>query len=620
MSVKSIIISGLKWSSTDVELDPTAGFNVLIGPNGSGKTSLLICINQVFNILNTGHYSLNHPSRENWYRWSTVKIKFDYELIQSGNDKIDTIMDDSNTIEVELKCEAGIVYINSIATKMHNYIAVQKPVLIDKTYLAKMQGLQTRLKQIENENPKANFKSRQDHKTATDELAKAEAKYKMPVMSAVDEGLDLTREDIGNILEYVKIPPCKMISFGERPTRSVDALLLQASMSKNNRDTSEHNRIEKELSNLLESEVEIFDVNDPKCLINGISHKSISTGTEIAFKYYAFIEDSQKNCLVLWDEPENGLHPTRRHILMDLMKKDSRTFIIATHATEFCDIFEEENEILRFESTYENDSDNPMITTTRVKSRESAFTVAEKLGIQPSKCLFTSDAVLWVEGPTEILFWTNLLEEYAPSLRAGFDYTLLMYGGSNLSHHALEEEVDTEEFVDMLSISKRAAILCDSDFTEPSDPSSQTASLKKTPRYLLECVEILNKKRKGASFFHYTKGREVENYFSTSIIEEALINLTPTSYQKKVKESLDSIQIEIAQYDRVHDKIQEYYQSNNLKVKKGKDDVLIGRSKWGSKVTLMREMLEVYSEKEEKLQYGFVKDLKNLIEWIKMND
>lgn len=616
MPVKSIIISGLEWSSTDIELDPITGFNVFIGPNGSGKTSLLICMNQVFNILNSGHYSLDHPSRVNWYRWSTVKIKLDYELFQSGNDKIDEIMDDSNEIEVELKCEAGIVYINSIATRMHNYIAVQKPILTDKTYTAQMQGLQTRLEQIESKNPKTNFKSRQDYKTATDELAKAKSEYKMPVMSAVDEGFSLTREDVGNILDYVKIPFCKMIHFNELPTKSVVELLAKATESKNDRDTSEHKRIEKELGNMLQSEVEIFNVKSPECLIDGIQHSNISTGTEITLKYYAFTENEQKNSIVLWDEPENGLHPTRRHILMDLMKKDRRTFIIATHATEFCDIFDEDSEILRFESSYERKAENPMITTTRVKSRESAFTVAEKLGIQPSKCLFTANAVIWVEGPTEILFWTKLLKEYAPELRAGFDYTCLMYGGSNISHHTLEDEVDTEEFVDMLSISKRAAILCDSDFCKAPTVGKENAHLKSTPRYLLGCVEKLKAKRATSAFFHYTKGREIENYFPNKIIEEAIISLTPPAQKKQVKDAIVSSHIPFTQYSRVQDVIEKFFISNELTREMNQKMITIGRSKWHNKVTLMRELLRVYSEKKVELQYNFQKDINSIVEWI----
>ncbi|HHB1450980.1 TPA: ATP-dependent endonuclease, partial [Serratia odorifera] len=170
------------------------------------------------------------------------------------------------------------------------------------------------------------------------------------------------------------------------------------------------------------------EADGEKCLsIDGVDYRRASSGTRVSLAYFGLTHFLNHTDFVIWDEPENGLHPTRRIRILDLIQQDPRQFLIATHALEFAPVFALDSKIYRCDSSYEEDAENTTLQVREVTSRKDGFLLLEALGVQPARTLFTANVVLWVEGPTELVFYRHWLKHALQGLdlEEGFHYTIM---------------------------------------------------------------------------------------------------------------------------------------------------------------------------------------------------
>lgn len=88
------------------------------------------------------------------------------------------------------------------------------------------------------------------------------------------------------------------------------------------------------------------------------------------------------------------------------------------------------------------------------------------LGHAPSDVLHPN-GIVWVEGPSDLIYirrWLNIL---APKLTLGKDYEIMWYGGANLSHIGIrrcwKDSDSSSKLIDLFKLNPNWAFIVDSD-------------------------------------------------------------------------------------------------------------------------------------------------------------
>jgi energy-coupling factor transporter ATP-binding protein EcfA2 len=224
--------------------------------------------------------------------------------------------------------------------------------------------------------------------------------------------------------------------------------------------------------------------------------------------------------LVVIDEPEAHLHPSAVVELSKLMAKNlpSHQLLITTHSTALVDAVE------------------PLWATFRVRRAEHSGTLVEKLfttpvelslladlGIRPSQ-LFLPRASVWVEGPSDIPYWTGLIREVSPELVVGRDFAFVTYGGASAAHLGFSDD-DEDLLVRVLRISHRAVIICDADDADPLFDRPLIDRLKQAAVALPDHATVVK-----------SVGREVENCVCPDVLKRVIDSIRPTRFNKPARQ------------------------------------------------------------------------------------
>ena len=387
--------------------------------------------------------------------------------------------------------------------------------------------------------------------------------------------------------------------------------------SKKGRINSFYDKTIKDLSDLLEANVAAFEEGDKKEITSDdIDIKYLSTGAKVCLYYYSLCHDLPDNAILVWDEPENGLHATRRTKLMEIFRNSQSQTFIATHATEFCGVLAEDCEVYKMTATTLNSS--MTFDVLHATNRRLAFQIAEDLGLNPSSTLFTANVVIWVEGPSDLVFWRYWLKNSPNNsgLIEGFDYSIMMYGGQNLSHMEIGDDVVENRLgFDLLSLCRHAIVIADSDRNSKPE-NAEVDSDKKAATTTREAIEKLNEERAHSATYEVTNCREVENYLPDEAIRFAVVELG--NYEESDLTAMDIESFVVEQFDRYFEKIESHLLSREVsKTIKGKD-VAKGKSFWGrnNKVAFMRKALEFAELKQENLKHNGGEQVDRLLKWI----
>ena len=204
--------------------------------------------------------------------------------------------------------------------------------------------------------------------------------------------------------------------------------------------------------------------------------------------------------ITMIEEPEQHLHPKWQKLLLEALKEiPNHTFFITSHSASFIDSKEVDvyNFYRKKEETY----------FKKVIDNEEQRLKLLELGYSASD-IFQTNFVLWVEGPSDKVYWEYFIFKMDPNLEIDNHYTIFSIGGDNFKRaFKIEEGLD---FSTIKSINQNFGLVLDSDRKD----SDSVLSVYK---------ELLIKKfDEDNSFCWITEYREIENYIEIEEFKTAL--------------------------------------------------------------------------------------------------
>ncbi|RUL66013.1 hypothetical protein EKH79_04775 [Dyella dinghuensis] len=629
LRLSSCNFEGLKGFEK-LELTDLKRVTTLIGPNGSGKSTTLRAIRLAFEILKKRTCCDELPDHEDWYRFSKATLSFTYDEPAFGKLVTDIFSGEEGPITVVITCDEKTSLIESLTVRG---VSMSSPQSIPtKTNLSKVES---EISQIEDEIKKNQASIQQNQQaqhmisqvqawranatTLQSNLESAKSRFnefnKLEFeFSDLRPSRELTREQADLLLGEIGFPMFRYIgtdaNHNDRIQGLVDHLFVQKSSQRKEFDKY-LDAIEK-LKHVLQAQVDVYQRHGKNFLtVNDIEYRKASAGTLVALSFYGVTRLDESNCVVLWDEPENGLHPTRRHRLLELMFEDSRQFIVASHAPEFAPVFNNDGRVFRCTSAF--DDANVKLYAERIANRRDAFDALEILGVHPARTLFTANVVIWVEGPTELLFYRHWLTPRLSShnLHEGFHYTYMQYGGALINYLSVADHDQFESTFDLLSVCRHPIVLVDWDRDSGPGATPIRELLKTGAQKMHDGIASMNKDRAEAGCFLITQGREVENYLPNASIKHAMISVWKSS--KDHHQKLGSTDFDVGQYESFDEVLDEYLVSQSITSADGKS---LGKSLWTNKVAIMQSALEFPGLKEEDLRWKCVEHLREIEQFV----
>jgi len=219
------------------------------------------------------------------------------------------------------------------------------------------------------------------------------------------------------------------------------------------------------------------------------------------------------DCLFCIEEPELHLHPILlRKLTQYLLDSTTNTYLFTTHSAHLMDT----PDVNILSASYDPANGT---TVQQLVDRGSRAALSQRLGYRASD-LVQSNAVIWVEGPSDRIYIRSWIHAVNPHLFEGIHYSILFYGGRLLSHYAGNEldslEASVGDFISMLDVNRNMAIVIDSDRKD----NEQKINATKT--------RLVDEFSKADGVAWVTAGREIENYVPQDIFAAAVEQVHPT--------------------------------------------------------------------------------------------
>lgn len=258
-----------------------------------------------------------------------------------------------------------------------------------------------------------------------------------------------------------------------------------------------------------------------------------------------------------FEELENNLHPSllRRlfKYLIQFEEQNNAYFFITTHSNIVIDIFSTNEDAQIVHVTHNGEYSD----VKTIKSFSDSKYVIDDLGAKASD-LMQANGIIWLEGPSDRIYFNKWVEIYAPDLQEHMDYECAFYGGALLKHFdAKTPEENNVDAINILNINKNSILIGDSDKTQKG------SHIKPRLRNMKNSLERLG------GYVWVSEAKEVENYLPAEALNSHFgknnlpeIELyesfyyDPSTKKQKSKQARDKGYWQKHQFSGTYDKIE----------------------------------------------------------------